>query len=148
MICEKCGSNNPKNSTVCTKCGAKMPETECCGGFADILSYDVSLNKTDISGEKTVQELEKKLNTAISAQKKLTLVSVISLVLCLVFLVLFIFSSCNIGGCNSANSGDTKVENTDKKDDKGTSEEDNFIKEGLPGFLYNNVIDNAKNIFK
>ncbi len=40
MFCEKCGTDNRDNATVCSRCGEKMPATSSCGGFGDILSYE------------------------------------------------------------------------------------------------------------
>ncbi len=44
MLCEKCGKNNSDSVTVCKHCGALMPPKASCGGFSDILSYEVKPN--------------------------------------------------------------------------------------------------------
>ena len=112
MICEKCGSNNPKNSEVCTKCGAKMPTTEICGGFADILSYKGPA-AAPVAGsgvdEKTIQKLERKVNVALETSRKLTILTFISLAFCMIMLVCFIVTSCNFSGCSSDEDGATAV---------------------------------------
>ncbi len=41
MLCETCGKNNSDSVTVCKHCGALLPPKASCGGFSDILSYEV-----------------------------------------------------------------------------------------------------------
>jgi len=111
MICEKCGSNNPKNSAVCTKCGAKMPNTEICGGFADILSYkgpvsvDANVNGVD---DKTIQKLERKVNAALQTGRKLTVLTFVSLAISVFAIAFAVLTSFGLIGC----SKETVIEGT------------------------------------
>ena len=67
MFCEKCGTDNRDNATVCSRCGEKMPATSSCGGFGDILSYEekipsataASSPSASVSSEKFTDELRK-----------------------------------------------------------------------------------------
>ena len=54
MFCEKCGTDNRDNATVCSRCGEKMPATSLCGGFGDILSYEEKIPPAS-SAPSTVQ---------------------------------------------------------------------------------------------
>ncbi|MBR5518188.1 MAG: hypothetical protein IKV86_04085 [Clostridia bacterium] len=128
MICEKCGSNNAKNSSVCAKCGAKMPATEICGGFADILTYNGSVSQSSNNNgvdEKVIRNLERKVNAAVQANRKLTVISLISLIISVVVLVCFIFTTCNSGGCTS---GSEDVKQTEKSE-KSTGDSENQTEE-------------------
>lgn len=65
MLCEKCGKNNSDSVTVCKHCGEMMPQKASCGGFSDILSYNVKENIPGGSAgreyvpDETVQKLQR-----------------------------------------------------------------------------------------
>ncbi len=154
MICEKCGSNNPKNSAACPRCGANMPDTEMCGGFGDILSYEgpTTVVNTSVSNgvnEKIVQNLEKKLNVAIQTQRKFKILSIISWSFSLIILVCLIFTICascsknkatensgEFGGKSSVDSAVDTMKRSDFEENKGSA-----------GYIFSEVIENIESIF-
>lgn len=98
MFCEKCGSNNPVGAVVCSKCGEKMPATEGGNGFKDILSMDVPVAasqpaSTNSADYKTVQKLEHKINRVVQAEKKLVILSLISIIVSAILIIALIFVS-------------------------------------------------------
>ncbi len=154
MICEKCGSNNPKNTVVCAKCGANMPVTEMCGGFGDILSYEgpaTVANTAASSGvdENVVRNLEKKLNVAVETQRKLKIVTVISLAFSLILLVCFIFTSCiSCGKIKDIDKGNkNNGPSTDNQSTDSLKKSDFEQNEGSSGYIFSEVIEGIESIF-
>ena len=80
-----------------------MPETEICGGFADILSYkgpvsvDANVNGVD---DKTIQKLERKVNAALQTGRKLTVLTFVSLAISVFAIAFAVLTSFGLIGCS------------------------------------------------
>lgn len=103
MICDKCGRSNISNLSECAYCGAEMPKTTGGGGFADILSYNVSDGttppvKADIHkckknkssegiSEAEMQKLIKKSDNIMKSTKTNSLFGLVAIGLSLLILI-------------------------------------------------------------
>ena len=83
MLCEKCGKNNDVGIKNCSHCGADMPERSVCGGFGDILSFDVSAEKQNSDRNDSgvnVDGLKILSNQLYAAKKTVTRTMILSLI--------------------------------------------------------------------
>lgn len=141
MFCEKCGTDNKDNATVCSRCGEKMPASSFCGGFADILSYEDKIPTSSkssplSSASSPVSEshsneirkltahnayLEKKIENLY--QKFLIAIGVAVLALILAIVCLFITPSSSDVVDDVKNTPEPKEEHIDIKDSSVTEKE-------------------------